>query len=370
MDELKLLLVIDNLGSGGAQNQLTLLAVELKKRGYDVSVFTYYPQDFFKPRLTAADVPHIASQKSGKLGLSVVKHLVRLFNANHYDVVLSFLDTPNFYTSLAAKFAQKKPKLIASYRSKSNIDDMPRLKRKQKEWVNKRGVAMVANSHHERERWQKAYPATSAKWHTIYNAVDRNKFKPNTSASKSDSFLVIGSIGPAKNGLLLIEALHLLKQQGVIIPLTWIGQKVTHIAARKTYLEAMENKIAAYDLSDQWTWKAPTEAIEKEYNRYKALILASKREGLPNVVCEALCCGLPCLVSNVLDHPRLVQNNKSGFLFDPDNAQTLSEAISKMNTLSTDQYEQMKTEAKETGQRLFDLSSFVDHYEKLLKEVC
>ena len=45
---MKLLLFIDNLGSGGAQRQLIGLAVMLKQYGYEVKVCTYYPHDFYK----------------------------------------------------------------------------------------------------------------------------------------------------------------------------------------------------------------------------------------------------------------------------------------------------------------------------------
>jgi glycosyltransferase involved in cell wall biosynthesis len=363
----KILLIIDNLGSGGAQNQLTLLAIELKKKGYDISVFTYYAQDFFKYRLTDSGVTHISSQKSGKLGLNVVKNLIHLFNKNKYDTVISFLDTPNFYTCLASTFAKHKPKIIVSYRSKSDLKQMSLLKKKQKEWVNKTADAIVANSHHERERWQKSDLKQANKWNTIYNAVDTNRFKPDINPKNSHSFLVIGSVGPAKNGLIVIEALAELKKKGIIIPLTWIGQKVRQIPNRRDYIAKMERKIDAYGLTDQWTWKEPTISIEKEYKNYKALILASNREGLPNVVCEAMCCGLPCIVSEVLDHPKLVRNNESGFLFNPDDPSTLSEVFIKLNALSSVEYKKMSRKAREYGLQMFDATTFVTRYEELLK---
>ena len=49
---LSILLVIDSLGSGGAQRQLVWLALGLEKRGYDVAVFVFYPEnDHFKSEL-------------------------------------------------------------------------------------------------------------------------------------------------------------------------------------------------------------------------------------------------------------------------------------------------------------------------------
>jgi hypothetical protein len=44
---MRLLLVIDSLGSGGAQRQLTTLAIELARRGHRVDVFVYAKAEHF-----------------------------------------------------------------------------------------------------------------------------------------------------------------------------------------------------------------------------------------------------------------------------------------------------------------------------------
>ena len=56
---------IDSLGPGGAQRQMSLLAVLLKRRGYDVDVLTYRPVRFFDSVVEEAGVPvrRIASSK-------------------------------------------------------------------------------------------------------------------------------------------------------------------------------------------------------------------------------------------------------------------------------------------------------------------
>ena len=51
---MKVVLLIDHLGAGGAQRQLAGLACMLKERGVDVSVFTYYPIMFYEEILQHA----------------------------------------------------------------------------------------------------------------------------------------------------------------------------------------------------------------------------------------------------------------------------------------------------------------------------
>ena len=47
----RVLCLIENLGSGGAERQLTGLAVMLKQQGYEVEVCYYVNKDFYKPFL-------------------------------------------------------------------------------------------------------------------------------------------------------------------------------------------------------------------------------------------------------------------------------------------------------------------------------
>ena len=51
---MKVLCLIENLGSGGAERQMVGLAALLKERGHDVTVLTYYPDDFYKHVLDEA----------------------------------------------------------------------------------------------------------------------------------------------------------------------------------------------------------------------------------------------------------------------------------------------------------------------------
>jgi glycosyltransferase involved in cell wall biosynthesis len=361
----KILLLIDNLGSGGAQNQLTLLAVGLKEKGYDVSVFTYFPQDFFLKRLSENKIKHIYCPKKDKVGLGIVRALSKLIEKEQFDTLISFLDTPNFYAALAKKFSKHKPKLIISYRSKTDFSKLSWAALKIKEWTNCRADSIVANSNHERLRWQEKMPALAAKFSTIFNAVEDDFFvrEPITTNHK---LLVIGSVSADKNGLLVIEALRLLKEKGENIVLTWVGEKVYHIAERHAYLIAMEQKIAAYELTNQWEWKQPTKQVKNEYQTHKALILASKTEGLPNVVCEAQACGLPCIVSDVLDHPLLISEEKNGYLFPPDDANALANAIVKLYQLNSESYAMMCENSKQFALQTFKRATFSEKYETLL----
>jgi glycosyltransferase involved in cell wall biosynthesis len=98
---------------------------------------------------------------------------------------------------------------------------------------------------------------------------------------------------------------------------------------------------------------------------YDALIHPSYLEGLPNAVCEAMASGLPILVSNTLDHPLMVQDGVSGFLFDPFAAESIAESLFRFSSLPPAARRQMGLAARSYAERELALATYVDHYEAL-----
>ena len=70
-------------------------------------------------------------------------------------------------------------------------------------------------------------------------------------------------------------------------------------------------------------------------------LFASKREGLPRSIMEAMCCGLPCVVSDIRGNRDLIINNRGGILVAPSDYIGYADAI---NTIIQD-----KALAKQMG---------------------
>jgi len=283
---LNILLVINNLGSGGAQNQLTYLALGLQSRGHEVTVFTYHPQDFFGYRLKGANIKRVKAKKTDKVGINVVKGLIDSIKELSIDIVISYLRTPNFYAAIASKFTRVA--FIPSYRSMTEFDTLKYPIRKSMEWVNKQASQIVANSQHEKNRWIVKYPNLVSKFATISNVVVLGSVSAGQSKSSPIRFLVVGSVSPFKNGLNIIEALKQVKAKSIQFHLKWIGRTVYDY--NDHYFQRMKKALGAADLSDNWTWQEPTSEIAKEYEDCDYLLHASIKEGFPNVVCEVYRC--------------------------------------------------------------------------------
>ena len=372
MTKKKILLVIDNLGSGGAQNQLTLLAKKLAEGDFEVTLVSYFPQDFFKPRIQHNRIQHIELKKTNRLGLNIFWQLRKIIRKGNFDIMLSFLDTPNFYLSFARKIAFSKTPIVISYRSQTIFGKISRVELWIKNWMNKNATAIVANSHHEREAWTQRMPQLKSKFNTIYNAVDLEKFSPRKRLFRNNPLriLCVGSISIDKNGLIVIEALHqLIHDYNINVKLTWVGKKQNHIPSRKEYLSRMNDAIANHKLEKYWKWEPPTPNIQDLYYENDVLVHASSREGLPNVVCEALSCGMPVILSEILDHPLLVNNGKNGLLFNPSNPSELAEKILFIKNCENKVYQAFHNNAKDYAKNAFSFGQFISSFSKLFEKL-
>lgn len=94
---------------------------------------------------------------------------------------------------------------------------------------------------------------------------------------------------------------------GVLIArLTALSARAPHLFTLRPYSADMERYLRSSDL----------------------LVLPSHREGLPNVVLEAMACGLPCVAADVSGTRDLVQPGVTGYVYAPDDARALAHAVS------------------------------------------
>ncbi|MDC3279288.1 glycosyltransferase family 4 protein [Gammaproteobacteria bacterium] len=77
----------------------------------------------------------------------------------------------------------------------------------------------------------------------------------------------------------------------------------------------LKKQIQALGLSDQITINRPTLDIAEEYRKASFLVLTSRHEGLPMVLIEALCFGLPAVAFDCPNGPRdIIKDGETGYL--------------------------------------------------------
>ncbi len=370
---MRVLCVIDNLNSGGAQRQLVTLATGLHQKGHEVEFFVYHPQDFFAQTLSNLSIPIHRHHKRSRFSTGVFGALVRVLKSRSYDVMVSFLTTPNFYAEIARMLAGTSgPKLVVSERN-GEPSGGRHFHANALRQFHRLADHITVNSHHQRRALEEKYRWIRPKTSTIYNGVDLDVFHPDPAPKPSDGpcrFLALASVVERKNGLRLIQALDIARKKYHITPIVhWIGEHQMHLAERKNASLRWQAEVKRLNLENQWHWFPPRNDIPTLMRSYDALIHPAYLEGLPNAVCEAMASGLPVLVSDTLDHPLMVRDSVSGFLFDPFSAESMAEAMFRFSSLAAAARQQMGLAARAYAERELALAAYVDRYERLFLDM-
>lgn len=130
---------------------------------------------------------------------------------------------------------------------------------------------------------------------------------------------------PDKGVHVLIEALPLLPTNGAAPPqLVIVGT-----ADRGRYQARIEKRIRELGLGEcvRIVGSKPQHELSAWYNAADLMVLPTFREGCPNVVREAIACGLPVVASRVGGVPELITSEKLGVLVEPGDSPGLARAI-------------------------------------------
>jgi glycosyltransferase involved in cell wall biosynthesis len=364
---MRILCLIDSLGSGGAQRQLATLAAGLKRRGHELRFVVYRPEDHFLPLLLEAGITHELVPPGSYVRRALV--IRRILRDDRQDVVLSFLEAPNLYASLAA-IPSRTWGLVLGERSAH-----PGLARGRQKWLRQTyrlADAIVCNSHTNRLMLEAAFRFVRGKVVTIYNTVDLQRFHPRKWEGKADAsprgdpfnIVVAASYRDNKNMMNVAKALLALKNDDRCPPVLvdWYGDTPSGPASR----DQVSAFIAECELHDWFRLHAASRDIDEELATADAAGLFSFVEGLPNSICEAMACGKPIVLSEVCDASGLVRNAENGLLCDPDSPDDIADKLKRLATMNTADRAAMGRESRSMAESLFAEATVLDRYERLL----
>lgn len=183
--------------------------------------------------------------------------------------------------------------------------------------------AIIAVSHFGRSqllRWSN--PADWVKIHVVRCGVDAAFLKSEPTAVPDVPRLVcIGRLSEQKGQLLLLEALRLIRKNGVQMQLVLAGDGPMR--------PAVEAYIQNHGLDDcvRITGWISNDEVRNELLAARALVLPSFAEGLPVVIMEALALGRPVISTYVAGIPELVRDGDSGWLVPAGSVHDLCTAI-------------------------------------------
>lgn len=360
----KIICLIDCLDSGGAQRQLIGLAILLKSKGYNVTIVDYSNITFWDSCLLENKIPFHHLDAKTMIG-KIVKVFLFIVKFNP-GVVIAYLDNPCSIASVVKLVLHGKFKLIVSDR---NTDLNITRHVKNKFFFYRFADWIVPNSFSQGDIIKDYNKKLIPKMQVITNFVDTNVFVPNYETSlktfkPKKRFLVVGRIASQKNALGLLKGLRVLASKRTDFIVEWFGRPNPESYYKLCLNYISENPI----LKNIIAFHDHVKNIKDEYTRGTALLLPSYYEGFPNVICEAMSCGLPILCSNVCDNSYLVKHEVNGLLFDPYDEFDICDKLNSFLDFDDDKILEMAKKNRRFAEEYLAESVFIDKYIDLIGE--
>ena len=375
---MKIIILIDNLGSGGMQAQLVNLMNGLLKHGNEIHLVLYHPGDdkgFFCDALNVPSNNIVRLGASGGFKFFVPKYICS--ESRHHDVILSFLHSANFYVTCAKVLnlvVRKKRKFYNIAVDMSSFGNRRTWRLAVMSFVSMLFANRVVSNSDTQHYYYRNLPGGKRKSVFIPNGVDDKRFFvpcKEWEQEGRDFFLVVGRVSRAKNGPAFVRALNQLSMElGRKCKVVWVGRFDDDPMAQDDKKE-MNNLIS--ELISQgrleWTWAGEVENVEWYYSRALCLIIPSRWEGVPNVLVEAMLAGCPVISTPVSDMPHILGRSERGVLCEGVEADHIADGIEAFGRLKAQEIDDMRLRAQQYAVRQFSVNSMIDRYIQVIKDV-
>ena len=207
----------------------------------------------------------------------------------------------------------------------------------------------------------------------IYQGTEVAKFtkKPNNFPKAKNTYSLpenaapilgnVGSFEERKGQVILLQALPKMKQKLPNIHLILVGDGPDE--------KMLKEKVKEMNLETSVSFFPFTSTPELIFEIIDILVLSSLyKEGLPNVLLEAMSMELPVVSSNLAGVPEIVKNGETGYMVMPGDIDELSEAVIKLWS-DKEAYNVMAKNARKLMEEKFDkkrqFGEFLDYFKQL-----
>lgn len=354
-------------GNGGGPEKTILNSPRfLTRLGYQSKLAYLHPPGdpgiaTLEQRGLALDAQVLSVPDRGPLDLSVLRRLARICRQEQ----VAIWHAHDYKSNLLGLAIQSlwRCKLVTTLHGWTNMAGRMPLYAKLDKWSLKYYRAAICVSDDLRDeclRWR----VPPDRCHIIHNAIDTDDYRRTrtTAAAKRELGAppegkllgAVGRLSPEKGFDLLIRAVAKLRQSGQDCTL-WIAGD----GPARGDLQQLIDQLGCGDYVRLLGHVADPKLF---YEAMDAYVLSSLREGLPNVVLEAMAMETPVVATRTAGVPMLVEDGQSGLLVEPGSVDALAQAIGQ---LTTDQAlaERLTRAAR---QRIEEKFSFARRMEKIV----
>jgi len=249
-------------------------------------------------------------------------------NFKKYDIVHahSHLFFTTIFSSFVKIFNRKIPYIITTHGTFSQSAS---------HWLNKLFLATIGRwalnkadkvicYTEEEKELLKRYRIREKKIEIVPNGIPIEKFNPNPHIDKDIDFLFVGRLVEGKGVRYLTDAFKTLLDE--------FPDSVLTIVGNGPLKEELENIILNCNLQKniKLLGEISYDKMPTIYSRSRIFVLPSFEEGMPRTMLEAMCCGVPVIVSDISQIKSLIENSGAGIIVPKKNTYLLYMAMKKL----------------------------------------
>lgn len=365
--------VITGLGIGGAEMMLLKLVGEFRARSFSQCVVSLMDKGVLGQQLERLSIPvHCLNMKQGRPSWRALRRLNGIIKDYRPDVIQGWMYHANLIASLVA--GRRDPVVWGVRQSLYELEKVKwatRLVISSGRFFARHCDRIVYNSvTGARQHQELGYP--DSKGVVIGNGFDLERFRPDAEARTRvrrelglrDCEIVLGNVArydPMKNHVGLIQAFS---DFAARIPNVHLVMAGSGIDPSNTVLA---NEIKATAVHRQIHLVGLRTDVERLMNGFDLYVSSSAGEGFPNVIGEAMACGVPCVATDVGDSRWIV--GETGWIVEPGDLPGLAHAMQIAIGLPARIRAELGALARARIQERYSMRSIGDEYEMLYRDV-
>ena len=349
--------LLPSLAAGGAQRQFALLAQNMAARGHEVLFVTCVPGGPYWNELAAADGVRLVAlaerDRTSHLGIGrrlpvMSWRLARLLRQNRTEIVYSALHIANLLAWLATGGGRTVALCWGIRAAHQDLVWRQRLPYELCRLLSGSVDLLVANSSAGLNAYRECgYRPRHAE--VIPNGIDVDRFRPDPLcrdqvraefglAEAETAVGVVGRLVPVKDHPTFLAAAARLRGEHPQARFVLVGD------GPSGYRRSLIDEAARLGLGGQIVWAGERADMARVYNGLDLLCLPSASEGFPNVLAEAMACGVPAVATDVGDARGILGD--TGEVVPPREPAALASALAHSLVLSADRRRKMGEAAR------------------------
>jgi glycosyltransferase involved in cell wall biosynthesis len=369
---MKVLHIITGLNTGGAEAMLQKLIAESIHKQETHVVISMMDEgthgDFIKQHAKL----YCLGLKPGKITINAIWNLFKLVKIESPDIIQSWMYHANIVAFFVNVFTRKKLfwNIRCSLEQIKKEKTITRLLIKLSAFISPLIKKIIFNSHSSITQ-HKAIGFSNKNNRFIGNGFDLTKFEYidrersetlKVSLGLPEKSVVIGHVAryhPVKNHIGFIQAISSLFNQKENLYCVMVG---TNVDAENVELVSAINQTGN---PDRFFLMGEQLDLPSLYGAFDFMVSSSLSEAFPNTIGEAMACGTPCIVTDVGDSKKIVDNY--GLSYSPGCSEELLGCFDIAFAYSEDQYAVLSKNCRDYIDEFYSIENIYLQYIKLYR---